>query len=263
MVDDILSTGQAARLCSVTRDTVLKWIKLGKLKAVQTPGGHYRVRRASIRPYISTEPASQDPKRDSKTLSFCWEYHSGGRDLERHCRECIVFKSQAQKCFLMAGLGAQAGHAGVHCKDNCYECEYFRFINAEPPNVLLVTEDEGLKRRLESQAGERLVLKAAGSGYEASAMVHDFRPDFIIVDDGLAGGKAFELCKHLTRDPRVAGAQIVLAVPKGREKAVLPQGVCASIDIPFSAGELQESFLALRKSLWGPRPGRPRQENHQ
>ena len=37
------TTGQAARLCSVTPDTVLKWIKAGRIEAQRTAGGHYRI----------------------------------------------------------------------------------------------------------------------------------------------------------------------------------------------------------------------------
>ena len=42
---ELLSTGEVARLCGVTRDAVLKWIKKGKLPATQTPGGHFRIPR--------------------------------------------------------------------------------------------------------------------------------------------------------------------------------------------------------------------------
>jgi len=39
MDQDMVSTGQAAKLCSVTPDTILKWIKNNKIEAVQTAGG--------------------------------------------------------------------------------------------------------------------------------------------------------------------------------------------------------------------------------
>ncbi len=37
------TTGQIARHCHVTPETVANWIKAGRLKASATPGGHYRV----------------------------------------------------------------------------------------------------------------------------------------------------------------------------------------------------------------------------
>ena len=50
---DLLTTGQAARLCSVTPDTVLKWIKKGRLRGVRTAGGHYRIERRLLDPLIA------------------------------------------------------------------------------------------------------------------------------------------------------------------------------------------------------------------
>ncbi|MBI4669188.1 MAG: excisionase family DNA-binding protein [Elusimicrobia bacterium] len=123
MNDNVLSTGQAAQVCSVTRDTVLKWIKLGKIEALQTPGGHYRVKRKSLKPYASDSRIIQAPKAGDNFAVFCWEYHSQDGKIKLNCRECLVFKSQAQKCFFMAGLDGKAGRTGIHCQDNCHDVE--------------------------------------------------------------------------------------------------------------------------------------------
>ncbi|MFC1678993.1 excisionase family DNA-binding protein [Elusimicrobiota bacterium] len=254
MPDDILSTGQAAKLCSVTRDTVLKWIKLGKIEAIQTAGGHYRIEKDSLKPYMPASvpvATAQKPEAADKSVSYCWEYHSQGREVRGDCRECMVFKSQARRCYLMAGLGEKAGHSGVHCKDNCYECEYFHFIEGDKFNVLLVTENERLKERLGEEISDHVVLRTACSGYETSAIVHEFKPDFILIDESLAGDDPADICRHLSRDQRVAGAQIVLALSEGSARSDLPGGVCASIAMPFSTRQMEESFQRLRKSLWG------------
>ncbi|MFH1726503.1 MAG: helix-turn-helix domain-containing protein [Elusimicrobiota bacterium] len=249
--ETVLSTGQAAKLCSVTRDTVLKWIKLGKIEAVQTPGGHYRIKRESLAPYISIQGAVQKPTTGAKPVTFCWEYHSGGGDIGHDCRKCMVFQARAQKCFLMAGLGEKGGHAGVHCKDNCYDCEYFHLISGGVINVLLVTENENLKKSIEAGISDRIVLRFASCEYETSSVVHDFRPDFVIVDDSLVSCRPEDICRHLIKDSRVGGAQIVMTVSEDRGRATLQEGVCASIAAPFSAREMEESFHQLRRSLWG------------
>ncbi len=43
-----LTTFQAADILAVTPDSILKWIKSGKLKARRTPGGHYSISRQKI-----------------------------------------------------------------------------------------------------------------------------------------------------------------------------------------------------------------------
>ncbi len=40
---NLLTTGQAAKLCEVTPDTVLKWIRKGRLRGGRTAGGHFRI----------------------------------------------------------------------------------------------------------------------------------------------------------------------------------------------------------------------------
>lgn len=251
MPEKFLSTGQAAKLCSVTRDTVLKWIKVGKVQAVQTAGGHYRIKLESLGPYLSDRETADPSPAEERTVTFCWEYHADQGEIRRDCRKCMVFKSQAQKCYLMAGLGKKGGHSGAHCKDNCYECEYFRFVKADKINVLLVSQNELLKTTLESGVSERVNLRVVGSEYATAAALHDFRPDFVVIDDSLASGKVEELCAHLLKDPRAGGAQIILGSPRGRGGRTLPVGVCASIHLPFSASEMEGSFDQLRKSLWG------------
>lgn len=40
---DILTVPEAARMCSVTRATVWRWIKAGRLRSAATAGGHHRI----------------------------------------------------------------------------------------------------------------------------------------------------------------------------------------------------------------------------
>jgi excisionase family DNA binding protein len=41
--ESLYTTGDVARLFHVSRPAVKKWIKAGKLRAVRTPGGHFRI----------------------------------------------------------------------------------------------------------------------------------------------------------------------------------------------------------------------------
>lgn len=46
-----LTTGDIARICDVTANGVIKWVKAGKLKAFRTPGGQRRVREEDFRDF--------------------------------------------------------------------------------------------------------------------------------------------------------------------------------------------------------------------
>lgn len=48
----ILTTGDVAGHCGVSRMGVLRWIRAGKLKAFTTPGGHYRIRINNFRAFL-------------------------------------------------------------------------------------------------------------------------------------------------------------------------------------------------------------------
>ena len=45
---EVLTTHAVARLCGVSRPTVIRWIQDGLLDAYKTPGGHRRVRRGAL-----------------------------------------------------------------------------------------------------------------------------------------------------------------------------------------------------------------------
>ena len=88
---DLLSTGEVARLCGVSRDAVLKWIKSGKLPATQTPGGHYRVPRSAFEGLAIDGEGNQLPINTSKGESVeseplrCWEYFGENGDPREAC----------------------------------------------------------------------------------------------------------------------------------------------------------------------------------
>ena len=45
----LLSTGAVARMFGVSPSTVTRWARMGVLKAVRTPGGHFRFRAEEAR----------------------------------------------------------------------------------------------------------------------------------------------------------------------------------------------------------------------
>ena len=50
----ILTTGDVMKYCHVSRSTVIKWIRLGKLKAYSHPGGQYRLTRDNLLEFLKS-----------------------------------------------------------------------------------------------------------------------------------------------------------------------------------------------------------------
>lgn len=62
----MLTPREAARLLGVSYPTIKQWILSGKLKTVQTPGGHHRLTETALKPFLakdSTKPSSRSRER--------------------------------------------------------------------------------------------------------------------------------------------------------------------------------------------------------
>ena len=46
--EPLMTTSEAARQCRVTSETVIEWMKIGRLTERRTPGGHYRFDPAEV-----------------------------------------------------------------------------------------------------------------------------------------------------------------------------------------------------------------------
>jgi len=43
-----LTSTEASQMLNISKATLLKYISLGKVKTIRTPGGHYRIPRAEL-----------------------------------------------------------------------------------------------------------------------------------------------------------------------------------------------------------------------
>ena len=216
---NLLTTGQAARLCSVTPDTILKWIKKGRLSGARTAGGHYRIQRGDLEGLVGVPtPAETAPRQLTEcypqTLR-CWEYLGDRGQVRDDCRQCVVYRVRAARCFMMTGMESDVGHAHQFCQGSCEDCSYYRRVKGMATNVLLITSDNDLIDQLAGEEDESISLCFAKNAYEASAIIPDFRPAFAAVDvEGTPAGDN-ELLDSLAADPRVPGLRIILVVPQG------------------------------------------------
>ena len=53
MNDELISLPKAALLCSISRWTLRSSVKSGKIKAFQTPGGHYRIYKKDLEAFMT------------------------------------------------------------------------------------------------------------------------------------------------------------------------------------------------------------------
>jgi excisionase family DNA binding protein len=224
----LLTTGQAAKLCAVTPDTVLKWIKKGRLPATRTAGGHYRVALPDLEPFMAgfgqkasfSEKAtdfptfpSHDGTKDESEEVPCWDFLSEGGEVREACRQCVVYRVKATRCFLMAGLETDVGHAHEFCEGSCEDCVYFRRIQGMSTQVLFISSDEELVNRIEWAGDDSVSLRFARNGYEASALIQDFRPEIAIIDMEGLPDQGFGLLDSIAADPRIPHIRVILAVP--------------------------------------------------
>jgi excisionase family DNA binding protein len=235
-----LTTGKAARLCSVKPDTVLKWIKKGRLPARRTAGGHYRVEERDLAQILSEDHTRDKDWEERAALCSrpmrCWEYmnHSPGAE----CQDCVVYRVRATWCFRMANLCSDS-HGKRFCTGECEECPYYRRVHGQPSNVLVITHDEKLIQDLARRESKSIAFRFARRGYDASAIIDVFRPAFVIIDQAVLESLGASLLEALASDPRAAGARILLAIRKGAMGSrIRSSAVFATVEEPFRAEEI-------------------------
>ncbi|MBI4677126.1 MAG: excisionase family DNA-binding protein [Elusimicrobia bacterium] len=238
-----LTTGQAAKLCSVTPDTILKWIQKGKLQGVRTAGGHYRIRIEDIEPLRTAGRASPglgaSPDTQLPAHMRCWEYLSDKGTVREECKSCVVYRVRAAWCFQMASMGSGLGHARRFCQTSCDDCVYYRRVRGLDTNVLVVTADQGLVARLKGRRCEGLSLRFARNSYEASAAVQTFLPAFALVDRDVAAPGEGGLLDYLSKDDRVPGLKVILILAKGKGgNAPGESSAAAVIEKPFDPEDI-------------------------
>jgi excisionase family DNA binding protein len=235
-----MSTGQASKLLSVTPDTILKWVKMGRLPALRTPGGHYRISEQDVQALLDASENADSGGRGLQAengLLYCWEYFARDGRVKNGCFECLVYRAQALKCYEMNHLSKDLGYNGGLCSSSCDKCSYLRYQLGRPFRVLVITDDTSRKEALlKEEDQKRINLQFATCEYECSLLIERFRPDFVVVDCAMQKDKCRELCNHLADDPRLQGNTIILATPPRKLDLSYPGTV--RIKHPFTLEDL-------------------------
>lgn len=250
----MLTTGQAAKLCSVTPDTVLKWIRSGSLRARRTAGGHHRIDERDLLPFmvpaailepIPPDTASSTEARRSVSR-YCWEYNGRGV-LPVGCKDCAVYHLRAQRCYEVAKLSRDIGHTRLFCKGDCTDCDYYRHVHLQAVNVMVVTDDRGLIESLEKDKQTApYSLEITDCEYSCSALVDSYRPDYVVVDCSFGPDRSADICNHLLDDPRLPHVRVVLAVEPGRFPKGCDKKAFARIERPFGIANITDCIHRAR-----------------
>ncbi len=127
-----ITTGEAAAIFDVDSDSILRWIKSGEIPAIRTPGGHYRINRNVFMMKMIKDTTINEKEETQSPLSYCWEFNSESGIIRYECKDCIVYKSKASKCYELCNLPVSIGHAKLFCSESCKDCQYFKSILQVP-----------------------------------------------------------------------------------------------------------------------------------
>lgn len=249
-----LTTGQAAEFCSVTPDTIRKWIYSGWLRARRTPGGHHRIDERDLEQVLGRIPSSTEellPANQPGQFRYCWEYKNQG-NLAEGCRECVVYQMRAHRCYEVAKLAPELGHSMLYCKGSCEDCDYYRRVHKQDTNVMVVTADPNLKTLLESE--KHLApynLEITDCEYSCSALVDRFRADYVVVDTSLGPERANDICAHVLEDPRLPYVKVVLALDAREYPDDCDKNVFARIEKPFLISDITRCLDATQNPIEG------------
>jgi excisionase family DNA binding protein len=243
---EFLTTGQAATLCSVTPDAVLKWIKAGKLPAHRTPGGHYRIRRSELREYISAMGSASPPEYDSRPFQYCWEFNSKNGEVLEGCDKCLVYQAKAFRCYEMSQL--PEGHSKSFCSISCEECDYYKLVSQQKANILFVTDKAALRESLELNADEATFnLQFTDCEYNCSMLIENYRPDYVHIDCSLGKERSLDFARQLKLDPRIPFVRIILVGKRHELPTECDKEIFALIESPISLNLMKDMIDNLDK----------------
>jgi excisionase family DNA binding protein len=244
----MLTTGKAAGICSVTSDTVLKWIKSGIIPGTRTAGGHYRIDQKDLAHFAhknTVAPNNDALIRRDGNKTPCWEFNAIKGKVNERCFKCIVYLSKAEKCFVMAALGKRAGHQKIFCETSCEKCRYFSYANGML-KVLIVSRNWEQYKFCKTAGDCNIDIRFACCGYEVATMVQHFNADAVLFDETLPEPDLHELVNHLRKDTLLSSIRILFITKGSMRRESLPAGIDSVLKAPFSIPELKRSFFSFK-----------------
>jgi excisionase family DNA binding protein len=254
------TTSQAAKLLAVSSDTVLRWVKAGKIRSYRTPGGHCRIPAdavAALLPGGRGASAAQVRPAPAPGYQYCWEHYGSPRRIGPECRNCIAYLSRTRRCYELRDDPGLFGPLKLFCQKPCTDCEYHRAARCRGQGVLVLSRNRRWLATLTAgSAASGLRLATAASEYECAAAIAGFRPDFIVMDLVLGRRRIRDIHRHLSRDGRLPLIRIIhTSRTPGWAEDCSPE-VLGWLRKPFTCGQLREFVSGARRAA-GPRGTSP------
>ncbi|MFZ5980102.1 MAG: MerR family transcriptional regulator [Candidatus Zixiibacteriota bacterium] len=241
---DYYTTTEAARLLSVSPDTVLKWVKAGKLKSYRTFGGHFRIPQKAIEQPRDKSTAVSEFVEQPTTHQFCWEYLAQGQEVQPECRECITYRSRSKRCYELRHLPEGLGCLRVYCKSDCTDCDYYHMVKEQGLNIIMLSDSGPFIKDAESiNDHEGYEIKFARSEYDCAFLIEKFRPDYIVIDCSYGKKRTGAICTNLFNDPRIPVPRIILASKTKKLTEYCDKEVFGWIRKPFTFQQLEDCIL--------------------
>ncbi len=115
-----MTTTELARLCGVSRFTIINWVNKGKIRANRTVGRHYRIPVSEAMSFFET--LSKETKGGASDSSGqCWEYLQK-TNCDKECKNCLIYRREVDYCFEVV---RQFGKGVIRCEGDCLSCGYF------------------------------------------------------------------------------------------------------------------------------------------
>ena len=246
MAKDFLTTSQAAKKLSVSPDTVLKWVKAGKIRANRTLGGHFRIPMATIANLMGDNTdgggRSEAAAISNPSFQYCWEHKSNLGQMTEKCMDCTVYKCRAKRCYELRDIPDEFGNLHLQCQDSCDKCDYYKLVNNLGLNILIVSGNErliGAVNTRDEDVDRKFHIQTVRTEYDCALLIEKFRPDFVIVDCSLGAVKTREICNHIADDGRIPFTRLILTSKKNRLGDFCDREIFAWIRKPFTKKKLQ------------------------
>ncbi len=251
MNKEFLTTSQAAKILSVSPDTVLKWVKAGKIKSNRTFGGHFRIPASEVKLFngsVSDDLDNVNNGHLAVPYQYCWEYLAAGGPIKSECKDCITFRSRASRCYELKDIPGGLGCLNLMCDTECSRCEYFKVVNGQKLNILILSENEKIVQDLDNLDDTGIFsIHFTRDEYSAAIAIQEYRPDYIIVDCSIGKKRTGYICNNLFNDIRIPVVRIILSSKSKNIKDYCDNEIFGWIRKPFDVDQLRECIRGVPK----------------